>query len=203
MKNLSLYLNVVLLLAVGILFYLHFSGGSEQIPKQVFRKSAALKDSGQGGMSIAYIEMDSLFEKIPFVRRKRKEFEAEQKSIESEWENGYRGLENQRNEFIKKGASITEDMAREFQDQWLRQKERIDMRKDEQVQQLSEKQYRFMGDFQDKLKGFLKDYNDQKQFSYIFSSGTGLDYLAYKDTALDITEDVVSGMKGLLEPGKK
>ena len=73
------------------------------------------------------------------------------------------------------------------------------MRKDERLQKLSEKQYRFMEDFQSKLKGFLKEYNEQQQFAYIFSSGTGLDYLAYKDSAFDITDDVVEGMSQLLK----
>jgi outer membrane protein len=204
MKNFSFALNVSLLLAVAGLYYMHFAGKECREGKKVSRKVAVIKDSAAGGMAIAYIEMDSLYDRIPYVKNQKKELEQEQKSIESEWESGYSGLEARKNDFLKKGSSITEQMAQEFQGQLLAQKDKIDMRKDERLQKLSEKQYKFMEDFQSKLKGFLKDYNEQKQFAYIFSSGTGLDYLAYKDSALDITDDVVDGMNELLKgAGKK
>lgn len=204
MKNLSLILNAVLVIAVGVLYYLHFSCGSSCSRKPAAKAVvAALRDSGSGHSLIAYIELDSIYDKIPYIKSRRKELEAEQKSIENEWENGYRGLENQKNEFLKKGSAITDQMAQEFQGRLLQQKDRIDQRKDDLVQKLSEKQYRYMEDIQKKLKDFLNEYNSQKQFSYILTTGTGLDYLAYKDSALNITADVVEGMNELFENKEK
>lgn len=204
MKHISIVLNVFLLLALAVLYYLHFAGRECQEGKKVIRRAAVIKDSASGGISIAYIEMDSLFDRIPYIKNQKKDLEQEQRSIESEWEAGYRGLEARKNDFLKKGSSITEQMAQEFQGQLLDQKDKIDIQKDARLQKLSEKQYRFMEDFQSKLKRFLREYNEQKQFAYIFSSGTGLDYLAYKDPACDITDDVVAGMNELLkDAGKK
>lgn len=193
MKNLSITLNIILLVAVGVLYYLHFSGGKQK-SKTPLIKTSILNDSSAGHSLIAYIELDSMYNQISYISTKRKELEAEQRGIETEWQNGYRGLENKKNEFLKKGAAITDAMAQEFQGDLMQQKERIDSRKEQLTEKLSEKQYRFMDDIQKKLKDFLASYNDQRQFSYIFTTGTGLEYMAYKDSALNITADVINGM---------
>src|SRR5688572_6000363 len=106
MKNLSLVLNAILILAVGILYYLHFSSKKSSTVKTKSTVNATTGSSARP--PIAYVELDSLNEKITFIKTKRKELEAEQRAIENEWESGYRNLENQRNNFLKKGAAITQ-----------------------------------------------------------------------------------------------
>ena len=193
MKNLSLLLNVLLIVAVGILYYLHFSGKRTVDAKP---KIMAPKITGNEGghMAIAYVEMDSLNDNILYIKTKRKELEAEQKKIESDWENSCKVLENKRDEFLKKGNSITQEMAQQFQGELLQEKQQIDDRRQSLSQQLNERSYKFMDDIQKKLKDFLGEYNSQKNFTYIFTTGTGLDYMVYKDSSLNITADVIAGM---------
>lgn len=193
MKQLSLVLNVVLIVAVGLLYYFHFSG-----KKPAETKKAAVVASTPGGPltrpAIAYVELDSLNEKIAYIKNKRKELEGEQRAIETEWETGYRGLESQKNEFLKKGSAITQDEAEKFQNHLLGQQQVIDERKQNLTQKLNEKSYKFMDDLQKKLKDFLAEYNKEKNYMYIFTTGTGLDYMVYKDPSMNITDDVIEGM---------
>ncbi len=198
MKNFSTILNVVLLAAVAFLYFHEFAG----------KKTTTIKTAAATGIQagtkatsapIAYVELDSLNEKITFIKEKRKELEAEQRAIETDWENSYRGLEGQKNNFLKKGDAITQQMAEEFQGQLLAQQQRVDEKKQNLTQKLSEKSYRFMDDIQKKLKVFLVDYNKQKNYLYILTTGTGLDYMVYKDSSLNITDDVVNGMNDLLK----
>ncbi len=198
MKNFSTILNVVLLVAVAFLYYHVFAG------KKAKTTTAAVSNGTSGANKaaaapIAYVELDSLNEKITFIKDKRKELEAEQRAIETEWESSYRGLENQKNNFLKKGDAITQQMVEEFQGQLLAQQQRVDEKKQGLNQKLSEKSYRFMDDIQKKLKLFLVDYNKEKNYLYILTTGTGLDYLVYKDSTLNITDDVVKGMNELLK----
>ena len=121
-----------------------------------------------------------------------------------EWESGYRNLENQKNGFVKKhGNAITQQMAEEFQTQLMQQQQRIDEKKQSLTQRLSEKSYRTMDEIQKQLKDFLAEYNKQKNYTYILTTGTGLDYMVYKDSSLNITADVVSGMNDRLKKDKK
>ena len=204
MKQFSLALNVILVAAVGYLYYLHFSSSkAEAKPAKPSMSAAVAAPGSKSSVSIAYVDLDSLNEKIQFIRDKRKELEMEQKAIETEWENGYRTLENQKNEFLKKGNSITQQEAETFQEQLYRQQQSIDGKKQNLSQRLSEKSFKFMDDMQKKLKEFLHDYNADKNYTYILTTGTGLDYLVYKDSTLNITEDVVSGMNEKMKSTEK
>ena len=202
MKNLSLVLNVVLILAVSILYYLHFSGKKtiEAKPKIALPK---VTGNEVGHMAIAYVEMDSLNDNILYIKSKRKELEAQQRAIESEWENGYKGLEAKRDNFLKKGNAITQEMAQQFQGELAQEQQQIDGKKQSLSQQLNEKSYKFMDDIQKKLRDFLGEYNSQKNFTYIFTTGTGLDYMVYKDSSLNITADVIAGMNEKMSSSAK
>ncbi len=201
MKNFSTILNVVLILAVGFLYYYVFTGNKQTTPvvKTVVGSNSV---SQAGNAPIAYVELDSLNEKIVFIKEKRKELEAEQRAIETEWQNSYRGLENQKNNFLKKGDAITQQMAEEFQMSLYQQQQKVDEKKQNLTQKLSEKSYKFMDEIQKQLKEFLTEYNKDKKYLYILTSGTGLDYMVYKDSSLDITNDVINGMNEKLKKGK-
>jgi outer membrane protein len=201
MKHFSTILNVFLLLAVAFLYY-HAFGNKKEVSSASKTTLTAADSKNAIKAPIAYVELDSLNEKITFIREKRKELEAEQKAIETEWESGYRGLENQKNNFLKKGDAITQQMAEEFQGQLIQQQQKIDGKKQNLTQKLSEKSYKFMDDIQKKLKDFLQDYNKEKNYLYILTTGTGLDYMVYKDSTLNITDDVVKGMNEKLKAVK-
>ncbi|MDB5202366.1 MAG: hypothetical protein JWQ27_1775 [Ferruginibacter sp.] len=202
MKHLSLILNIVLFIAVGFLYY-HVYGEHAATAKAVKTTSAVTTSNGMVKAPIAYVELDSLNEKIVYIKEKRKDLEAEQKAIETEWQNSYRNLEAQKNNFLKRGASITQEEAEKFQNELMQQQQQVDGRKQALSQKLSEKSYKFMEDIQKKLKDFLADYNKQYNYMYILTSGTGLDYMLYKDSALNITEDVVSGMNDKMKQKDK
>ena len=194
MKNLSLVLNIILLLAVAYLFYYDFSGKKTSEVAAKINSSYKPGDSNSFRPPLAYVELDSLNEKITFIKERRKELEAEMKAIEQEQENGYRGLQAQKDNFLKKGASITEEEAQVFQNKLIEQQQKIDGRKQELSQKLNEKSFGIMEGIQKKLKEFLADYNKDKKYMYIFTTGTGLDYMVFKDSTLNITNDVIKGM---------
>ena len=203
MKNLSLVLNVILVLAVGYLFYYDFSGKkTEQIATKL-NNSYKSSDSNSYRPPLAYVELDSLNENITYIKERRKELEAEMKAIDAEQERGYQGLETQKNNFLKKGAAITEEEAQIFQGKLMDQKQQIDNKKQTQSQNLNEKSFGIMEDIQKQLKGFLADYNKDKKYMYIFTTGTGLDYMVFKDSTLNITNDVIKGMNAKMKEAVK
>ena len=203
MKNLSLILNIVLIGAVGYLYYYNFSAKKNPGPAGISNGPLQLKDSVCGHPLIAYVELDSLNENITYIKDRRKELEGEQKAIEAEWENGYKSLEAQKNNFLKKGAAITQDEAQQFQNQLLSQQQQIDGKKQSFSQKLSEKSLNVMEGIQKSLKDFLSDYNKDKKYMYILTTGTGLDYIVYKDSSLNITDDVIKGMNEKMKAGLK
>ncbi|MBC7933973.1 MAG: OmpH family outer membrane protein [Rhizobacter sp.] len=198
MKHFSTILNVVLLAAVGFLYYYVFAGKKSATP--VVKTLVGSNSVSQAGNApIAYVELDSLNEKIVFIKERRKELEGEQRAIETEWQSAMRGLEAQKNEFVKKGNAITQQMAEEFQAKFYQQQQNIEEKKQNQTQKLTEKSYKAMDNIQKQLKEFLADYNKDKKYLYILTSGTGLEYMIYKDSSLNITADVIEGMNAKLK----
>ena len=202
MRLFLIAINSLLIIAVVFLYVKVYDKTST---KRTASSSSITNNNVVGNFknaTIAFVELDSLNEKIGFIKDRRKELEIEQKAIEVEWQNGYKSLENRKNEFLKRGNSITQQEAEKFQGELLQQQQQIDQRKQGFTQKLSEKSYKFMDDIQKKLKDFLNEYNKSKNYQYILTTGTGLDYMLYKDSTFNITQDVIKGMNELM-PTKK
>ena len=197
MRPFLIAVNSLLIIAVVFLYVKVYKKNTD---KKIESLSNVINNnaSNQKGATIAFVELDSLNEKISFIKDRRKELEIEQKGIETDWQNGYRGLENRKNVFLKRGNSITQQEAEKFQGELLQQQQQVDEKKRNLTQKLSEKSYKFMDDIQKKLKDFLNEYNKTKNYQYILTTGTGLDYMLYKDSTFNITKDVIKGMNGLM-----
>lgn len=197
MRSFLIGINALLIIAV-IFLYIKVYNGSSSKKNEISNNVTTTKNAENlKNASIAFVELDSLNEKISFIKDRRKELEIEQKAIEVEWQNSYKGLESRKNEFLKRGNSITQLEAEKFQGELLQQQQQVDQRKQGLTQKLSEKSYKFMDDIQKKLKAFLNEYNKTKNYQYILTTGTGLDYMLYKDSTFNITEDVIIGMNEL------
>ena len=195
-----LVVNILLVVAVGWLYFAFYGKKTEKKVTQTVATSAQINS---GNATIAYVELDSLNEKITYIKEKRRALEAEQKVIETEWQRGMRSLEAQRDNFLKRGDAITQAEAEKFQGQLIDQQQKIESTKQNAAQRLSEKSYVFMDDIQSRLKTFLKEYNRDQRYTYILTSGTGLDYMIYRDSTLNITADVIKGMNEKMSSLKK
>jgi len=200
-KNLSLLLNVILFIAVGVLYYFQFSG-KKDCQKKTKQFSPTCKPTSSSAPCFAYVDLDSLNEKISYIKDNRKALEKEQETIETEWEASYRNLENKKNNFLKRGNAITQPEAEAFQNELIQEQQQVDTKKQTLTQKLNEKSYKFMDEIQQKLKDFLEEYNKDKRFTYIFSTGNGLDYIVYKDSSYNITPDVITGMNEMMSAEK-
>ena len=201
MRPFLIAVNSLLIIAV-IFLYVKVFKSTTNVKINTANNVTSKTNGSVKNTSIAFVELDSLNEKIGFIKDRRKELEIEQKSIEVEWQNGYRGLENKKNEFLKRGNSITQQEAEKFQGELLQQQQEIDQRKQGLTQKLSEKSYKFMDEIQKKLKDFLNTYNKTKNYQYILTTGTGLDYMLYKDSTFNITAEVIKGMNELMATKK-
>ena len=201
MRSFLIAVNSLLIIAV-IFLYIKVFKSTTNVKINTSSNVTSNTNGSLKNASIAFVELDSLNEKIGFIKDRRKELEIEQKAIEVEWQNGYRGLENKKNEFLKRGNSITQQEAEKFQGELLQQQQQVDQRKQGLTQKLSEKSYKFMDDIQKKLKDFLNQYNKTKNYQYILTTGTGLDYMLYKDSTFNITADVIKGMNDLMATKK-
>jgi outer membrane protein len=194
MKNLLLGLNIVLLAAVAFLYYKNFSG--KATPAVIVKDTAAVKtvDTATRIFNVAYVDFDSLNAKIVYLKQHRKDIEQEQKNIETDAANAYKKLEDKQKDFVQKNPNATPEQIQKIRTELMEGQQSIESSKQEKMQQLNQRSFTLLEEVKSKLRNFITEYNKDKRYQYILMTGTGLDYIIYKDTALDITQDVIRGL---------
>ncbi|HNJ96128.1 MAG TPA: OmpH family outer membrane protein [Ferruginibacter sp.] len=203
MKNLSLILNIVLLLAVGYLYYYDFSGKKARDVAEKISRPYSTNDSGSHRPVLAYVDLDSLNSGIHFMKEKKKELEAEAKEAERIYEDGIRKLQAERDAFVKRGATVSDAEAQRFSEKLISEQQLLENKKQQKAQELNTKSFDIMEVFRKRLKDFLAEYNTNKNYLCIFTVGSELEYMVYRDSSLNITADVIKGLNEKWKPASK
>lgn len=197
MKNFSIVLNIVLLAAVGFLYYKYFSGST---PKTNTTAAISnIKDSAVAAVKVAYVDLDSLNEKIVYFKQSRKELEQLQKSNENDITNDLKLLEAKQNNFMEKNPNPTPEQIQALRAQLMNDQENIEGKKQKYTQMLNQKNFELVEKIRKELKDFFAAYNKEKKYQYILTTSADLDYIIFKDSSLNITQDVINGMNEKLK----
>lgn len=187
MKNATLGFNIVLALAVSVLFYLHFS--SKKSATAVANINTAVAD---GKFKIAYFEMDSLENHYEYFIEVRNVLRGKDQ------ENG-RQLSEMKNTFAAKYQELQKTAQGMTQaevngkQQELMQMEKTFQNKEQMLNQdLQNESFKRLQDVKRKVEDYLKEYNKDKGYSYVLTSSPDLIYL--KDSVYNITSDLIQGL---------
>lgn len=183
MKSINWVVNGVLVIAVIVLYVLHFNNTNIPI------KSAALNGAGT---KVAYFEIDSIQNSYAFFQEVKSSLQV--KDMENAKQ--LAGLKNafaaKYQELQKNGRYLSQAEVANSQ-QELAQLEKNYTNKEQQLsQELQAESFKRLQEVKKRIEQFLENYNKNKEFAYIFSSNPDLMY--YKDTAYDITSDIIKGL---------
>lgn len=190
MKNGLLIFNIVLLVLVGILFYLHFSSSPKKAV--IANTSTAKEDNNQKEFRIAYFEMDSLENSFAMVKDVKSELNRKEDAINKELMRMEKTYRDKASRYQAQAATMTQvqsEMATKDMMQMQQQMQSKKQSLDEEYQQFY---MRRMKEVKTKIEDFLRDYNKDKQYSYIVAYEPGLFY--YRDTMFNITSHLVNGL---------
>ncbi len=192
MKQFSLLFNILLTAAVATLFYLHFAGDKHTCkPASLISPS---KDSCALGHVMAYVQMDSVYEKVTYIQQKQKELDNEQNQIARQYQDAYAQLESKSAGFAQKGNSASQQEMEAFREKLYQEQQAIEAKKQNQAQQMALRRNQVMEEIQKNMRSFLDEFNKDKRYSYIVATGTGMDILLYKDSTHNITAEVIEGL---------
>jgi outer membrane protein len=202
MKNALVILNVILLMAVGLLFYLHFNTGKANTKSQ---NKAEQKDpigsSAQGGCRIAYFEMDSIAANFVKANEMQKELEKKEDKMNSEMTGLQNKYQERFNNFQQRSANMTPsqlDAARNELAQWS---QKINDTKAGFDQEYKTYYVQTQQEILSMIRKFCTEYNKDGKYSIIISNEPGLVF--YKDTTMDITKELLDGLNKTYGSGKK
>lgn len=197
MKNILLTVNIILLILVGILFYLHFK---DQKPQAAAKEGVASKTVDKP-WKVAYIDMDSLQNNYKYYQKVKSEFERKQNAANDEIASLQKKYQARAMQLQQRGPSMSQQEQEDAMKEISQMQESLAARKQGMDNNLYNENTKMKDDILSRIQNFLKEYNKDGKYAYIFSYEPGL--MFYKDSTLNITNDVVVGLNSIKEEGKK
>jgi outer membrane protein len=190
MKNGILIFNAVLLVLVGVLFYLHFSSNSSSSSAKKSDSKEAV-NNGQD-FKIAYFEMDSLETSFEMVKEVKSELGKKEEAINNELERLDRTYRNKAAQYQSQAQTMTQVQSEMATRDMMQLQQSMQSRKQQLDQEYQDFYMRKMKEVKTRIEDYLKEYNAQKGYTYIFAYEPGLFY--YRDTTYNITNDLLKGL---------
>ena len=197
MKTFLLSTNIILLILVGYLYYFHFHKDKTPILISKESKGNELPSCNK----VAYIDLDSLQSNYEYYKKLKGEFERKQQASNDEVAGLQKKYQVRAMQLQQKGPTMTQP------EQEAAMKEINQMQQDLQAkkQKLDNDLYTYNAKNKDdiltRIQNYLKDYNKDGRYDYIFSYEPG--FMFYKDTTLNVTNDVIKGLNNLYTQTKK
>ena len=188
MKNLSIGLNVLLLIAVIVLYILHFSGNGKST-------------SNQGGTAtvnadakIVYINMDTLLNNYTQSRELNEAFLKKLEANRTELNIKVKNFDREAAEFrnkVENNGFMTRERAEQAQMDLMIKQQNLQKLQQEMTENAQREQMEINRKLYDAITNFLTEYNKAKGFQLILSTTLGGNVL-FTQEGFDITNEVVS-----------
>jgi outer membrane protein len=197
MKNFLLVFNCVLLLLVGYLYFLHFR--HDKSPAEVVKSASAVNSNEKS--KVAYIDLDSLQNSYGYYKKLKADFEKKQAAANDEITAMQKKYQSRAMQLQQKAANMNQKEQEEAMQEMNKMQQDLQNRKQSIDNELYNYNSKMKDDILTRIQNFLKEYNKDGKYSYIFSYEPG--FMFYKDSTLNITPDVIAGLNKLDSENKK
>jgi outer membrane protein len=190
MKNLSVILFSVLFIALGLLYFFHFSGNSEkkQTASQVEQSEAVPAGIAFVNVDTLIFRFDMFFDRRDELMGKQKKAEAELNSKAGQYEKNARDYQ----EKVSKGLVTRATAAQMEQSLLQQQQELVDLRDNLQANLMEEEQV-MNRQILEYITSYLEEHKSEYNYEYILAKSFGGQVL-YGDSTLDITQIVLDAI---------
>jgi outer membrane protein len=202
-KNLNLVLNLVLTVAVIVLFYLHFSGSANTtptvktslVPKGKKDSLAPVVPSDVKASDIVYVNIDSLDAHYQYILDNSKQINNRQAALESEYQKMRQDFQKEYEDCGKAAqAGVLSGDALDKVKVQLEAKQNAIGEKENQIRALEAEVQKKQGDMLKKLAEFLARYNSAGHYKFILPYTGNLTTVLLARPDLDISTDVIKGL---------
>ena len=188
MKNLPIFLSIVALLSTGVMFFLFFKR-----PQTIKTVTAASEKQVSPGFKIAYFELDSLKVHYTYFRDAESQAKEKENAINMELSSLHNKDQKKIAEWQQKGNTMTQAESQQAQQEYAEMQQTYQQRKEQLQEEFAKNNGQVMTDILKKIETFLKEYNKDKNYSFIFEYEPNT-LIYYKDTTYNITNDVIAGL---------
>ncbi len=184
MKNISLILNGILLVAVGVLYYLHFSGK---------KNGSASSVSAPSDLKIAYLRSDSVLKYYNYFKEMKVILEAKGKKLDSDLQSRGQSLQNEIASYQRNLSNLTIGQAKALEEDLGKKQQNFRLYQQSLEQELVNDQNKMNDALYARITAFLKKYADNSGLQVVFKFDTSSDVL-FGGPGIDISQDVIKGL---------
>jgi len=186
-KNLSLILNGVLIIAVAFLYYNEFTASDE---------ASDTEEAGEllvENLTIAYVDTDTLFASYNYYEQVSTKLDEKRAQLQQEYTRRAEGLQKQIEDYQRTINNLTIAQARAVEEDLGRKRQNLLQYQETIAQDMMREEAAITRELYEKVSSFLKIYGDNNNLQVVltYSAGSGL---LYANDALNITDQVILGL---------
>jgi len=180
-----LILNIVLLVAVVVLYVLHFSD-----EKATNTPGDA---SSPSDLKIAYINSDTVLKYYDYLKASREQLEAKAQRMEQDFRNRAQGLQNEFAAYQRNVNSMTLGQVKATEEDLAKKQQNLQMYQQTLSQQVMQEEAKLNKELYDRITAYLSKYGKEKGFQVVLKYDPSSDVLHVSE-GLDISKDVIAGL---------
>lgn len=188
-RNFLLAFNIVLLILVAVLFYLHFSSSSKQ---QTATPAKVMDSTPTGPFKIGYFEMDSIENNYEYLKQVKSQLKAKENQLTGQLSSLKNHYMDKVKKFQQEAQTLSQERQGAMQQELLQEQKMIQNKEQAMGGDLQDESFKKMQVVNKTIEDFLKDFNKDKGYSYILAHQPGTIY--YKDSRYDITREMLQGL---------
>ncbi|WP_375444132.1 OmpH family outer membrane protein [uncultured Fibrella sp.] len=186
MKNASLAINVVLAIAVAVLYYLHFKEHSSDTD---LKETAKVVE----GRKIVYVNIDSLAGNYDYFKDTRKVLESKQYQLENDIQSRGRSLQNEVAFFQQRAQTMTQEQGRAAQASLEKKNQDLMAYREQAAQGLAVEKAKKDEELYNQIFDYLKKVNGQNKYELVLGYQKGGNIL-FADAGSDATKRIIDGL---------
>ena len=200
MKNISLALNGVLIIAVAILYYMQFSSPEtnteESIEEEVtpVEETEIKEETETIESNIAYISVDSLQTHYKLYSELINKLKGRERKYEKELNTKMAALEAKFKDFQQKAPTMSQFEGQTKQKELMEEEQKIYKMRDDFAVKFQNEEAKLNEQFQKKVKDFIEKFNEEKGYNLIIGSSQLGNVVLYKNEGIDISNAIINGL---------
>lgn len=185
-------INAVLLLGLIGIYVLHFTGAGT---KSKHNSEATAPLQKEGGLTIAYVNTDTLLAKYQYAIDMEKDLLAYKEQQEAIGRQQMEQFQNDYQEYLKNGANLTLTQQQAKEEELKKRAEKMSTLEQELTSKIMERQMNENTKLLNAIFAFIREYNtENQQFDIILRKTFNDSPTLYLNPAMDITDEIVNGL---------
>ena len=196
MNKFLLGLNLVLVIAVGVLYYMYFDYTKSDIHDRQHAQAAAANT-----FKIAYFELDSLQTNYEYYKEVKDYLTSKDNAYGQQLNNIRNKYQTKLKEYQDKGPTLSQSQQSDYEQQLMKLQNDYQTANENIQSEMQAEMLEKLQGVKMKIQDFLKSYCANKGYAYVFAS-TKEDDIYYKDTIRNITDSIIIGLNAQYKASK-